>query len=297
MQFTFIIPHKNTPILLERCLNSIPEREDIEIIIVDDCSDSSIVDFNNFPGLNRCNTNCIFLEQSRGAGYARNVGIEQSKGKWLLFADADDFYTRSIDNFLEKYKNNDVLDVVYLNAQTYYECDGHIEQMSYSRYFQRYNKQLFYSEKVVRYNIWTPWTRMVKRDLVIENNIKYDEIPVGNDQMFSLLVSKYAKSIDIEQDIIYNYFVPTTGSVTYAYSNNINTISQRLELQYRINTLYDDVHYFFKRSYIYTYLRGNIRDKRLKYLYKTFFKSHSISVLEDLFNMLVLIIGKCFKII
>ena len=45
---SIIIPHKNIPKLLERCLNSIPEREDIQIIIVDDNSDEKYKNNNEF---------------------------------------------------------------------------------------------------------------------------------------------------------------------------------------------------------------------------------------------------------
>ena len=93
MNFSFIIPHKNVPELLKKLLDSIPVRDDTEVIVVDDHSDPSIVDFVNFPGLKRRNTKCIFLDESRGAGYARNVGIDNASGKWLLFADSDDSYT------------------------------------------------------------------------------------------------------------------------------------------------------------------------------------------------------------
>lgn len=40
-QYSFIIPHKNSPDLLNRCIQSIPKRDDIEIIIVDDNSDKN----------------------------------------------------------------------------------------------------------------------------------------------------------------------------------------------------------------------------------------------------------------
>ena len=43
--FSLIIPHKNIPSLLQRCLDSIPVREDLEIIILDDNSDSDKIDF------------------------------------------------------------------------------------------------------------------------------------------------------------------------------------------------------------------------------------------------------------
>ena len=46
--YSIIIPHKNIPELLQRCLDSIPKREDIQIIVVDDNSDTNKVDFNSF---------------------------------------------------------------------------------------------------------------------------------------------------------------------------------------------------------------------------------------------------------
>ena len=55
-KYSIIIPHKNIPVLLQRCLDSIPIRDDIQIVIVDDNSSSEIVDFDNFPGMQRNNT-------------------------------------------------------------------------------------------------------------------------------------------------------------------------------------------------------------------------------------------------
>ena len=48
-KYSIIIPHKNTPALLVRCVASIPKRDDLQIVVVDDNSDPSIVDFDNFP--------------------------------------------------------------------------------------------------------------------------------------------------------------------------------------------------------------------------------------------------------
>ena len=42
--YSIIIPHKNTPRLLERCLCSIPTWDEIQIIIIDDNSNSESVD-------------------------------------------------------------------------------------------------------------------------------------------------------------------------------------------------------------------------------------------------------------
>ena len=37
--YSIIIPYKNCPALLNRCIDSIPQRDDVQIIVVDDNSD------------------------------------------------------------------------------------------------------------------------------------------------------------------------------------------------------------------------------------------------------------------
>ncbi|KAA6303909.1 putative glycosyltransferase EpsJ, partial [termite gut metagenome] len=117
INYSIIIPHKNIPDLLRRCLNSIPRREDIQIIVVDDNSDSNIVDFEHFPGMGEPCVEVVFTKEGKGAGYARNVGLSKAKGKWLLFADADDFFCEFLLQNIDKYLNANV-DVVYFKAQS-----------------------------------------------------------------------------------------------------------------------------------------------------------------------------------
>jgi glycosyltransferase involved in cell wall biosynthesis len=71
MDISIIIPHRNIPELLKRCIDSIPITNNIEVIIVDDNSDDEIVDFTHFPGKERPNTQVIFTKKGKGAGYAR----------------------------------------------------------------------------------------------------------------------------------------------------------------------------------------------------------------------------------
>ena len=295
--YSIIIPHKNVPNLLERLLNTIPHRDDTEIIIVDDHSDNEIVDFENFPGLHRPFTKCLFLDESRGAGYARNKGIEYAQGKWLLFADADDFYTGNLNDMLDRFSENDYTEIVYVNAQSYYESDGRVEPQYYSHYFERYEKSKIYSEKVLRFNTYTPWSRMVKKSLVDKYNIRYEEIPVGNDKMFCLLCSKYADKIGIEKKVVYNYFRQSEGSITYGYSRNLENVRSRLQLQSRVNSLYKDVNYIFQQSYLYGYLRSSFKGKDIKELYKDHMRENNISILYDIKNMCISIIAKVLRII
>ena len=129
MNYSIIIPHKNTPDLLQRCLNSIPRREDVQIIVIDDNSDTNKVDFENFPGLNDPYVEVVFGKNEngrKGAGYARNLGLERANGKWIVFADADDYFTDCFNNVLDTYKNDEENEVVYFKVTS--DTNRHLHQ-------------------------------------------------------------------------------------------------------------------------------------------------------------------------
>ena len=83
MVFSIIIPHRNSVNTLPRLFNSIPDRDDLEIIVVD----NSPVPLKREQITTTRTFNLYYSEPNRGAGGARNVGIEQAKGKWFIFAD------------------------------------------------------------------------------------------------------------------------------------------------------------------------------------------------------------------
>ena len=121
--FTIIIPHRDCPDLLQRCLDSIPERENVQVIVVDDNSDPSIVDFDRFPGKGRDNVKIVFTKEGKGAGYARNVGLEYATGEWIVFSDADDyFYTQGLNRLLDLVIPNEISVVLY--QYEFYREDG-----------------------------------------------------------------------------------------------------------------------------------------------------------------------------
>ena len=244
--FTVIIPHKNCPNLLNHCIDSIPRREDVQIIVIDDNSD-----LDKKPTINREGVEIIILDSdhSNGAGRARNVGLSKAKGKWLIFADSDDYFNDNIKAILDKYMNDEETDMVMLNAQMVDE-KGTICRLRYSMYIENYLKRKFYSEKVLRFGVWTPWSRMVKKELVKKYGICFEEVPTGNDMMFCLNCSKYAKIIAAEKSIVYNYLQPIGRSLTNAYSKNKSSIEPKVERLFRRHKLYDEVGYLFKPDHI-----------------------------------------------
>lgn len=296
INYSFIIPHKNVPGLLERCVLSIPYRPDVEIIVVDDCSENSDI-LQNIDCLKRENVQIIYLSQSKGAGFARNEGVKISRGKWLLFADADDYYTSDLEQVLGEYATDNITDIVYLNAQAIDE-NSIVSPLAISRYIENYNNRRIYSEKVLRYANWAPWTRMVKRDLVEDYCLKFEEIPVGNDAMFCLECSKYAKNIKTESNVLYNYYKPSGGSYTFHYYN-ISNLESMIDLRFRINRLYHEVGFLFKQTLFVPYLtkKDYRNNKEYKFCCKKTLRKNKYSIIEDMVNVFVFYMGKFFRII
>lgn len=232
IKYTFIIPHKNTPLLLQRCLDSIPNRKDIQIIVIDDNSDEKIVDFSNFPGKNKPNVEIYFSKSNGGAGFARNVGLQHAQGKWLLFADADDYY---VNDFLDVIDNNISVDndILYFNVCTNTTQNDRANAIKiinnvYQSYF---NNNL--NENIIKYYPWAPWNKVFSHHFIKKNNIKFDEIPVGNDAFFSFRAAKAAQSIRIINNKLY-CSTYNAHSITYQKTTFKRELSL-LEINIRIN--------------------------------------------------------------
>lgn len=204
MNFTIIIPHFNTPTLLLRLINSIPERDDLELIIVDDNSDPTVVDFDNFPGANRNQVTIIRNSENHGPGYSRNFAIPRARGKWIIFADADDYFNGGFDEFLSEFANSDA-DVVYFSANSVNSDSlepsnraDHIHE--YMRIYDIDKKQ---GEPILRYKFSETVCKMVKRELINKYSIVFDSTLIHEDVRFACSVGRYAKKIEVVNKELY----------------------------------------------------------------------------------------------
>lgn len=111
IKFSIIIPNYNKGQYIEKCLNSVINQtyKNIEIIFIDDGStDNSLEIVKEYSNIKLLQTNRL------QAGGARNLGIKNAIGDYVIFLDSDDYLTN--DDVLEKLFNviNDE-DVIFLN--------------------------------------------------------------------------------------------------------------------------------------------------------------------------------------
>ncbi len=258
INFSVIIPHKNIPDLLQRCLNSIPVVDDLEIIIVDD--NSSKIHKNEFPGLNRKNTSIIFSDRSLTAGGARNLGLTHSVGKWIIFADADDFFHDGFYPFISKFKESEH-DLIYFGMDSVYSdslkpayraadivrklseaASGEIDSIDY-----------------VRYKFLYPSCKIINRNLIDKFQIRFDEVPASNDTMFGVKVATFAEKIIFDSQVLYCLTYRENSLVT---SFKYKFLKSRLMVAF---DLYNHLEYYGKEKYAQSILSHWWKLRKISY--------------------------------
>lgn len=91
IQLSIVIPHKNTPLKLQRLLDSILKSSSVDVIVVDDHSSPGLGVKELVPTYPRVRFFANEASES-GAGSARNYGLERIQTDWVVFADADDYF-------------------------------------------------------------------------------------------------------------------------------------------------------------------------------------------------------------
>lgn len=209
INYSIIIPHKNSIELLDYCLASIPVRDDVEVIVVDDNSDAGKVDFSHFPKWKGAKYELYLTKEGKGAGYCRNVGLDHAKGKWVLFVDADDYVLPCISELFDRCIDSEA-DIIFFRPKAVMLKDRMTKSMRASAYndiIDRYQKTG--DENDLRVLFFSPICKFIRRSIIEIYSIRFDEIRFSNDNFFSTAIGCYAKKIEACDD---TYYVITQGN-------------------------------------------------------------------------------------
>lgn len=193
--YTLIIPHFNIPNLLRRLLRSVPKRNDLQVIVVDDCSTKELNILNEVKKEYN-EVEWYDTDTNGGGGKARNIGLDHAKGKYLLFADADDFFTNDFNKILQDY-TEDQFDLIYFKAESIDEVTGEKSDRNDGINYLIDKYQL--NINGIKQKFTAPWCRIISHDLVELHNIRFKENPVYNDMFFTMCIEQYADKIILDK--------------------------------------------------------------------------------------------------
>ncbi|MBD2771469.1 glycosyltransferase family 2 protein [Iningainema tapete] len=237
-----IIPNYNHKEYLERAINSVIHQSytDYEIIVIDDASTDDSVNFihDKFP-----NVCLVSLSKNRGAGGARNEGINIARGSFIAFLDSDDEWA---SNYLEtqiKYIESSPSTILVWSGCIHQKKDGTVEKFSCKPWLQYPN--LTYHLLSENF-ILTPSIVMVRTDFLKQADCFNESLRICADKelflkLFCLgevahvphyLVTKYCHSTNLTGN--YKLWVKETFDVLdIFYSNNLSAPYKHFEIETR----------------------------------------------------------------
>ncbi len=201
-----IIPAYKAEKTIERCVKSIAEGnyQNIEIVLVDDCSPD--MTFEKCKMLEKRYATVIVKQnkENRGVSYTRNQGLKYITGKYLMFADSDDWVEPDyIERFVYEMERENLAIAIsgYINhdevlnnrtdifgwGNTGNSSDFVLNEKLADLYHNRLLQQL--------------WNKIFKSDIILKNEITFDEtISMGED--FRFILNYLAKAIYYSNKVV-----------------------------------------------------------------------------------------------
>lgn len=223
---TLIVPVYNSEKYIGKCLDSILNQTytNFEILVVNDGSkDNSQKVIEEYQ--NKYPDKIIAINQeNKGVSKTRNESIKKANGDYIMFIDNDDFLDSDyIETFVTETEKGDY-DVVLGGYRRPNENGKIIKKMKLEE------------TEWSKFMIMAPWAKIYKKQYLIDNNIEFLSVNLGEDIYFNLKAMLVSDKIKIIPYIGYNWFF-NTSSVSNTTQKNIT----QLQVYELLNSCYDMV--------------------------------------------------------
>jgi glycosyltransferase involved in cell wall biosynthesis len=207
LKFSFIVPVYNSEIYLKECLDSLIffENYNSECIIINDGSTDGSLNIINAYKKKYPDFIKVYSQDNKGLSGARNHGINNSEGQYLIFVDSDDILSNSMTTIFEYLLDNDIDIISYDYA--IFKSDTN-EIVKYKTLSTDESKP--YIERAFITNVWCAPFRVYNRNVFnsqkFKKNLYYEDL--------ELIPKLYIESKEIRHINI----------VGYLYRDNSNGI-------------------------------------------------------------------------
>lgn len=217
---SIIVPIYNAENYIEKCLDSLLEQtiSDYEVILMNDGSTDATLNViqryeKKFPHIFK-----VYTISNGGQGKARNQGIKYAKGEFIAFVDSDDYVAPTMYEELYEFAIKYDYDLVVC---PYYRVNQSGDIL---------NQELMHIDNITMVNT-SPWNKLFKRNLWLENDVKFAE-----ELWYEDVLAIYQYLFTSSHMGVYNkplyYYVYREHSSINIYSDRVNDIFEVLNLLY-----------------------------------------------------------------
>lgn len=215
-----IVPIYNAQEYLDECIQSIiyQSYKELEILLIDDGST------DNSPQIcekySAEDSRVIYVrKQNGGVSSSRNLGLDMAQGEYVVFVDADDYLEKDIVQHAFNVMEQDSSELVVWNA---IEVNGDKLKCCKPISKQPGNKEEIYASLISNYHdkfymgdyIRAVWGKMLRLDVIKNNNIKFDEqLYIGEDAIFLIQYLSHINRINNMNEYGYFYRILSSSAV------------------------------------------------------------------------------------
>lgn len=206
MFLSIIIPVYNSTQYLSECVNSLLNQsfKDFEILLVDDQSTDNSPDICRYFANSDARVKFIQRAQNGGTSAARNTGLRAAKGKYVTFTDNDDYwrFSNAISDLYQLISNNNEPDVVIYPTCSYWESRNELIVDSNPKIVDTYLNSSDFATSIsslIESGLYCSavWSKTVKRQLIVDNNLCFLEGKRNEDCDWSLRLLYQIKSVKL----------------------------------------------------------------------------------------------------
>ena len=213
---SILVPIYGVERYIERCARSLFEQtyQNLEFVFVNDCSpDRSMEVLNGIMDdylERKDDVRVVNQEKNKGLAAARNVGLDNATGDFVVIVDSDDWLElNAVELLVNKQIENDA-DLVSGNRIVHYHSE---EGLLYERGYQS-------KEEMVLQVMQRSWDhfitgRLFRRSLFVDNSLRWnDGLDLAEDRFMMTLLAYQARSYDSVDNVVYHYERRNIGSIT-----------------------------------------------------------------------------------
>lgn len=214
---SIIIPIYNSEKYLKQCLNSVCKQsyKNMEVILVDDGStDDSGKICDEFEKKDLRYKAIHIINQ--GVSNARNYGIKNANGNYIIFIDSDDWIPKDyVKNLMEENRKEKF---ELIACPIYGKINKKWEAFSFD--FDEYSSEKFiFLNK--NYFLYGPHCKLYQTDIIKKNKILFpQDISYGEDLIFNMQYLKYCEKLFVTNRTFYNYRIDNENSLSRKYRDN-----------------------------------------------------------------------------
>lgn len=257
---SIIVPVYNAEACLRRCVESVLNQEyaDFELLLADDGSrDGSGRICDEYAAAD--SRVRVFHKENSGVSDSRNLCLDQARGRYLQFLDADDWITANATKLLVQAMEEHLCDLVisdfYRVVGERVSPKGDIDE---AQVLSREEYAAHMMENPANYYYGVLWNKLYRREIVERHHLRMDPaISWCEDFMFNLEYIRRAETFFALQVPVY-YYVKTKGSLCTQGISISKTIQMKLTVFEYYNQFYktvlDEEEYEKQRLKIYRFL-------------------------------------------